>query len=635
MPMIKPFRFFIAVLLGALLVVCTAGVRAAAPSPYAYQETRELVAFTHAAADKVRREGEAAFPAFRQAGGEWFQGDRYVFVWDLDGLRHVYPPDPRREGENVLGLVDLGGKPIGRMFVATAASPAGEGWVHYRWWRPHEPVSTWKSTYVVKAVPPSGKAYLVGSGGYEMRMEKAFVTQAVDGAVALLGTMGRAAFDALRDPRGPFYFYDTYVFVTSDAGVERVNPAFPTIEGQSLIDVRDAQGKYLVRDYLAAAREKGAAWVSYYWPRPGTQEPVQKQTYVRRIQVDGQWLVVGAGMYAPVPAVPKVERPGALKVAVLHVGPISDHGWTYEGHQGAVAMATALPDVALSEKEMAVGPWAPQIMSDYARSGYRVIFCHSFDCGPYLKQVALRHPEVKFMWGGGVEPLVPNVGTYFARDHETQYLAGMVAGLMTRTDRIGYAAALPIEEVVRGINAFARGVAAVNGKARVMVAWTDTWYDPPRERASALDLMARGCDLITHHTDSSAPAEAAEEKGAYFIGFGSDTRRYAPRAFLTSSLWNWAPVMTDIVRAAQDGSWDMQPNHDWWYGMAQGSVDLAPYGDAVPEDVRARVESAKRRILDGSLQVFPGLDDRQLRAMNHFEPNVVLPPPKGKPQRQD
>jgi basic membrane lipoprotein Med (substrate-binding protein (PBP1-ABC) superfamily) len=620
-----PFRILFVI----LLCLLAATVRAAAPCPYEHRETCDLVAFVHAAADKVRKEGEAAFPEFRRKGGEWFKGDRYVFVWDLDGNRHVYPPDLAREGDNVIALVDIGGKPIGRLIVAAAAGPAGEGWVHYQWWRPDDPVPTWKSSYVVRAVAPSGKAYLVSGGGYEMRMEKAFVAQAVDDAVALLERKGRAAFDTLRDPRGPFYFYDTYVFVTSEAGVELVNPAFPALEGQSLIDARDTLGKYLVRDYLSAARQQGAAWVSYYWPRPGSREAVRKQTYVRRAKVDDAWLVVGSGMYEPAPAAaPKEEKPDALKVAILYVGPISDHGWTYEGHQGAMGMARALPGMALSEKELAVGPWAPRILSDYANAGYRVIFCHTFDCGPYLGDAASRHPGVIFMWGGGVERQAPNIGTYFARIHEAQYLAGMVAGAMTRTGRIGYAAAHPIEEVVRGINAFARGVAAANSQARVLVEWTGSWYDPPRDRAVVLSLVDKGCDVITHHSDSSAPAEAAEEKGVHFVGFGSDTRRYAPRAFLTASVWNWTPLMTDIVRAVQDGSWDRQPGHDWLYGLAQGAVDLAPFGDAVPADVRAKVEAARRRLLDGSLAVFPGMNDRQLREMYTFEPNVLgqLPP---------
>lgn len=614
----ESLRIFIII----LLYLIGASVQAA-QGTYEHEETRDLVAFVHAAADKVRKEGEAAFPEFRKEGGKWFQGNRYVFVWDLQGNRYVYPPDPAGEGQNVIDLVDIGRKPIGRMLVATVSGPAGEGWVHYQWWRPNDPVPLWKSSYAVKAVSPSGKAYLVASGGYEMQMEKDFIVQAVDDAVALLERKGRAAFDMLRDPHGPFYYYDTYVFVTSENGVELVNPAFPALEGNSLIDARDAKGKYLVRDYLSAARQHGAAWVSYFWPRPGTKEPVQKRTYVRRAKVDGQWLVVGSGTYESAAAKRKEEKTGVLKVAILHFGPISDHGWTYEGHQGAVRMAEALPGVDLAERELAVGPWAPKIMSDYAESGYRVILCHSFDCGPYMAEVAVRHPGVVFMWGAGVERKSPNIGTYFARMYQAQYLAGMVAGSMTRTGKIGYAAALPIPESVRGINAFARGVAAVNGKARVLVDWIGTWYDPPRERAATLSLVDKGCDVLTHQTDSSTPAVAAEEKGVFFLGFGSDTRQYAPRAFLTSAIWNWAPLMTDIVRAVLEGTWDKHPGHDWWYGLAEGAVDLAPFGDAVPADVRASVAAAKQRILEGSLVVFPGMNDQQLREMYTFEPNVV------------
>lgn len=264
---------------------------------YQYQETRDLVHFVEEAVDTIRREGEAVFPAFRREGSRWFQGDRYIFVWDMEGNRYVYPPDLPHEKGNMAQLKDIDGKPIGRMFIEAAAGPDGEGWVHYRWYKPGDPEPTWKSTYVMRAEAPDGKTYLVGSGDYNMRVERAFVIHEVQEAAALLQREGREAFATVRDKASPFFFHNTYVFVTATDGVELVNPAFPSLEGRSMIDTRDAKGKLLVREYIDAAQKYAAAWVSYYWPRPGTRNPVRKLTYVEKVRVGNEELIVGAGIY--------------------------------------------------------------------------------------------------------------------------------------------------------------------------------------------------------------------------------------------------------------------------------------------------------------------------------------------------
>ena len=302
-------RWFVSLLLCVfLLASCTnAGMKeekaadsahaSAYTGQYQYQETRELVRFVTAATDAIRNEGEAVFPAFRVKDSRWYQGERYVFVWDLQGNRYVYPPDLAHEKGNQAALKDIDGKPIGQMFIDAAAGPSGEGWVHYQWYKPGDPEPSWKSTYVMRAVAPDGKTYLVGSGEYNMRVERAFVIDVVQQAAALLQREGRKAFATLRDKSSPFFFHNTYVFVDTTDGVELVNPAFPALEGRSLIDTRDAKGKLLVRDYIEAAQKHGAAWVSYYWPRPGTRNPVRKLTYVEKVRVGNEDLIVGAGIY--------------------------------------------------------------------------------------------------------------------------------------------------------------------------------------------------------------------------------------------------------------------------------------------------------------------------------------------------
>jgi len=296
--MMKKSSGFGLILTALLLLMPAVPAGSGGEDDYAWQETRELVAFVEAAAQVVRQEGEKAFPAFRMEGGRWFQGVRYIFVWDLKGNRYVYPPDPGHEQANLIDLVDAGGKPIGKMIVEAASRKEGHGWVHYQWNRPHETTPAWKSTYIVRAVAPSGKEYLVGSGIYDGRMEKAYIIDEVEAASALLVREGKAAFAVLRDPKSRFFFHDTYVFVTSADGTELVNPAFPALEGRSLWDMQDIRGNYLVREYVATALKRGSGWVTYFWPKPeAPQVPVTKTTYVKKVTVDEEVMIVGAGMY--------------------------------------------------------------------------------------------------------------------------------------------------------------------------------------------------------------------------------------------------------------------------------------------------------------------------------------------------
>ncbi len=266
--------------------------------PYERETTCETVTLVKQAAEAISREGESVFADFREPGSRWYRGERYLFVWDLDGNRKVYPPDPEHEKQNLIDLKDVGGKPIGRMFVDAAREGDGKGWVHYQWNRPHELEPTWKSTYIVRAQAPSGADYLVGSGVYQGGMEKAFLVEEVEAAADLLQREGKDAFSILRDPTSRFFFHDTYIFVTAENGVELVNPAFPGIEGRSLWDARDSTGKHLVREYIELAKEQGHGWVTYHWPRPTQpQADAVKITYVRSVEVGGETLIVGAGMY--------------------------------------------------------------------------------------------------------------------------------------------------------------------------------------------------------------------------------------------------------------------------------------------------------------------------------------------------
>ncbi|MDM7934021.1 MAG: BMP family ABC transporter substrate-binding protein, partial [Methanothrix sp.] len=320
-----------------------------------------------------------------------------------------------------------------------------------------------------------------------------------------------------------------------------------------------------------------------------------------------------------------------LRVALLDYGPVGDHGWTYEGHMGAERMARKLPYVKLTEQQGAAGPDAPEILEDYARRGFDLIFCHSLAFGDAIRRVAPLYPDVIFMWGAGDERPAPNVGTYYARIYEAEYLAGIVAGSMTRSDRIAFVAAIPHPEVVAGVDAFARGVALVNPSARVYVEWIGEWYNPDKEGQAAGLLINQGCDVITHWSDSDATGEVAEATGTYFISFHSDMSRSAPHVYLTGALWDWEPVMTDIVESVHNGTWRSRPGQEWCYGLSEGGVKLAPLSEQVPEDVASLVEETAGAISRGELEVFPGMSDEDLRRIYYLEPNVVgsLPEPAG------
>jgi signal transduction histidine kinase len=282
------------VLVGCGVYLADAPKSAAPPS----QPTApEMMGLVRDAARLLERKGESAYPELRQKGSRWFRDDTYLFVWTADGTRVFHAADPAGEGQDVSGLKDIRGRPMGRMILDAAASPSGEGWVHYMYPEPGSLFPAWKSTFLKRVTFPSGKQYVVGSGIYNMQMDRAFIEDLVDRAAALVALRGNGAFDELRDKTGPFVFMDTYVFVESPEGTELVNAAQPSLEGKNLLDARDVNGKQLVRDYIAAAMKDGSAWVEYYWYKPGDNAPARKLAYVRKVESGRDTYIIGSGFY--------------------------------------------------------------------------------------------------------------------------------------------------------------------------------------------------------------------------------------------------------------------------------------------------------------------------------------------------
>jgi len=258
----------------------------------------ELMTLVREGAAVLEKIGEKAYPEFRQKGSKWFRDNTYLFVWSMDGTRVFHAADPTLEGRNASGVKDVLGRPYGKMFLEAAAGPAGEGWVHYMYPEPGDIFPTWKSTFVKRVTFPSGEQYIVGSGIYNMQMDKPFIEDVVNRAASLVAEQGKEAFSRLRDKTGPFIFMDTYVFVDTPDGTELVNPAQPSLEGKNLIDLRDLKGNAVLKDEIAAAMKDGSAWLDLYWFKPGQNTPAQKRTFVRKVQSGGETYIVGSGFYA-------------------------------------------------------------------------------------------------------------------------------------------------------------------------------------------------------------------------------------------------------------------------------------------------------------------------------------------------
>ncbi len=293
-----------------------------------------------------------------------------------------------------------------------------------------------------------------------------------------------------------------------------------------------------------------------------------------------------------------------LKIGFVYVSPIGDAGWTYQHDQGRLQMEEALGDKVQTKyiESVPEGGESQRVIRQFAADGYDLVFTTSFGyMNPTLK-VAKRFPKVAFEHATGYKR-AKNVGTYVARFYEGRYLAGIAAGKMTESNVAGYVAAFPIPEVVRGINAFARGMRSVNPQAEVKVIWVNSWFDPGREREAADALIAQGADVVTHHTDSTAAVQVAEEKGVMAVGYHSDMSKYGPNAQITAVTHHWGEHYTAAAQAVIDGSWE---SREVWGGIAQGMIDIAAFGPSVPQDVQDMVMAAKQAIRQGEMHPFDG-----------------------------
>ncbi len=292
-----------------------------------------------------------------------------------------------------------------------------------------------------------------------------------------------------------------------------------------------------------------------------------------------------------------------MKVGFIYIGPVGDHGWTYQHNEGRKAIEAALGDKVTTSyvENVPEGPDAERAIERLARSGVKLIFTTSFGYMEPTLKVAKRFPGVKFEHATGYKRAA-NVSTYSARFYEGRYVIGQIAAKMSKSGVAGYVASFPIPEVVRGINAFMLGAQSINPDFKIKVVWVNSWFDPGKEADAAKVMIGQGADIITQHTDSTAPLQIAAAKGAFAFGQATDMIKFSPKNQLTSIIDDWSTYYIERTKAVLDGTWKSKDTYD---GMKEGMVIMAPYTN-MPEDVAKMAAETEAKIKSGAFHPFQG-----------------------------
>jgi len=296
--------------------------------------------------------------------------------------------------------------------------------------------------------------------------------------------------------------------------------------------------------------------------------------------------------------------PGPLKIAFAYVGPVGDAGWTF-AHDKARKEAEAefagkvktsfvenVPEAADAER----------VIRDMVDQGNTLIFGTTFGYMEPMLKVASDHPNVHFEHATGYKT-APNLRTYDSRTYEGAYLAGVVAGAMTKSKTLGVVGSIPIPEVIRNIDSFTLGAQSVTPDVKTKVVWVGKWFDPPKEGEAAQALLDQGADVLMQNTDSSAVLQTAEKAGKFAFGWDSNMVKFGPNAHLASAVINWTPYYKNAIQQALDGSW--KTGQTWW-GVKDGAIDLVAISDKVPAATKAKIEEIKKGLKDGSFTIWKG-----------------------------
>ena len=305
---------------------------------------------------------------------------------------------------------------------------------------------------------------------------------------------------------------------------------------------------------------------------------------------------------APAAAAPKAEP---LKAAWVYVGPVGEAGWTFAHDLGRKAVEAEYGDKLKTTfvEKVPEGPDAERVIRDLAQQGNKIIFATSFGYMEPMLKVAKDFPDVKFEHATGYKT-ADNMRVYDARFYQDTYLAGMIAGKMTKTNTLGFVGSFPIPEVLRNINAFTLGAQSVNPKIKTKVVWVSTWFDPPKESEAAQTLINGGADVLLQNTDSTAVLQTADKAGKYAFGWDSDMSAFGGKAHLGSAIVDWSNYYKKSIKEVMDGSWKGNTVTRW--GVAEGQNDLVKIPDVVPAEVKAKVDELKAGMKAGTFEVFTG-----------------------------
>jgi basic membrane protein A and related proteins len=308
---------------------------------------------------------------------------------------------------------------------------------------------------------------------------------------------------------------------------------------------------------------------------------------------------------APVASAPEPAKPEPLKIAFAYIGPVGDGGWTFAHDNGRKALEAALGDKIVTSfvENVPESADAERVFRDMAGQGNKLIFGTSFGYMEPMVKVAGDFKDVKFEHATGYKQS-DNLRTYDSRTYEGAYMAGVIAGKMTKSNTLGVVASVPIPEVIRNINSFTLGAQSSNPKIKTKVVWVNAWFDPPKETEAATSLINGGADVLFQNTDSPAVLKTAEAKGKRAFGWDSDMTAYGPKAHLASSVINWGPYYIKTTQEVLDGTWKGN-THSWW-GVKEGAIDLVSIADDVPAETKAMVEDVKKGLTDGSFVIWKG-----------------------------
>ena len=344
---------------------------------------------------------------------------------------------------------------------------------------------------------------------------------------------------------------------------------------------------------------------------------------------------------APAPA-PKAEP---LKIAFAYIGPVGDGGWTFAHDNGRKALEKEFGDKIKTSfvENVPESADAERVIRDMAGQGNKLIFGTTFGYMEPMLKVAADTKDVKFEHATGYKQ-AENMRTYDSRTYEGAYMAGVIAGKMTKTNTLGVVASVPIPEVVRNINAFTLGAQSSNPKVKTKVVWVNGWFDPPKETEAATSLINGGADVLFQNTDSPAVLKTAEAKGKRAFGWDSDMTAYGPKAHLASSVINWGPYYIKATQEALDGKWT--GGTAAWWGVKEGAIDIVSIAEDVPAETKAKVDEVKKGLADGSFVIWKGpitdntgkvqiakdavADDKFLGGLNFYVKGVEGKVPGGK-----